>query len=352
MAVSMEARAPAWLRDRNFDLNFLFAITALALFSGWAAIAYPKLAPLIILADLWLLGYHHVLSTYTRLCFDGESARKHRFLLFGLPWIVLVATALIVWQLGVWAVITLYFYWQWFHYGRQSWGVGKAYQRKAQSADAGLRFDGEWLAQATYWAAPVFGIIYRSWQGHQHTIATGEPVMFVGMELKVFAVPFEAVVATGIVAGILIGQWAVRSVVDYLRGRTAILPLAYLATHHIIFLVGYVLIEDITAGWLVANVWHNAQYIGFVWLQNAQKYKNGVDEKAIFISSLSQPNNFWLYMLVCFALSAFIYMMLGHVAAGLASAALVTPIFLFMVLNFHHYIVDAVIWRKPRAKTP
>ena len=31
-----------------------------------------------------------------------------------------------------------------------------------------------------------------------------------------------------------------------------------MASHFTIFYVGYLVIEDITHGWLVLNVWHNA----------------------------------------------------------------------------------------------
>jgi len=32
------------------------------------------------------LAYQHVVATFTRLNFDPESLRQHRFLVFGLPW--------------------------------------------------------------------------------------------------------------------------------------------------------------------------------------------------------------------------------------------------------------------------
>ena len=90
MAVAEPAiNAPGWLRDRSFDLKFIVGIAALALLSGWVVVREPSLFPMILLADVWLLGYHHVVSTYTRLCFDLESFRTYRFLILWLPLLVL-----------------------------------------------------------------------------------------------------------------------------------------------------------------------------------------------------------------------------------------------------------------------
>ncbi len=47
----------------------------------------------ILVADLWLLGDHHVVSTFARPCFDAGSFRQYRFFVTGLPLIVLLSLA-------------------------------------------------------------------------------------------------------------------------------------------------------------------------------------------------------------------------------------------------------------------
>ena len=74
-----EASGAGWLRSRRFDLNFIVATAALAILTGWAVVGDPALWAPVLFLDLWLLGYHHVAATYTRLCFDRESFRAHRF---------------------------------------------------------------------------------------------------------------------------------------------------------------------------------------------------------------------------------------------------------------------------------
>ena len=90
----LKARSTAsagWLRNAQFDLGFIAAITGIALLSGFAISLNPNLLVPLMLADLWLLGYHHVVSTFTRLAMDRESFRAHRFIVLYLPFIVLVA---------------------------------------------------------------------------------------------------------------------------------------------------------------------------------------------------------------------------------------------------------------------
>ena len=82
-----------WLRGPAFDLGLIVGVLGLALALGGVVSARPELLAPVLLVDFWLLAYPHVASTYTRVAFDRESIRAHRFLLFGLPPIVLLATA-------------------------------------------------------------------------------------------------------------------------------------------------------------------------------------------------------------------------------------------------------------------
>ena len=85
----------------------------------------------ILFLDVWLLGYTHVVSTFTRLAFDRESFRQHRLLLVPCRWSSLRLPSPSRCVVGEWLVATVYLYAQWFHYTRQSYGISRMYLRKA-----------------------------------------------------------------------------------------------------------------------------------------------------------------------------------------------------------------------------
>ena len=332
-----QSPAPGWLRGLSFDMQFIVGIAAIALLSGAVVVMEPRLFLPILLVDLWLLGYHHVISTYTRLCFDRESFSAHRFHLFVLPPIVLAAVFALAAGFGLWMLVTVYLYWQWFHYTRQSWGVSQVYRRKAGD----LISPDERIGQVAFYLLPLWGILYRS---HQ------DPGTFLGMELRVLPVPEIAVHLTGIAALATLGWWLATRVAMWRRGRLPVAHTIYMLSHFVIFAFAYLIIESIDAGWLVVNVWHNAQYIVFVWLFNNNRFKEGVDPKAKFLSTISQTRNAGLYVVVCLALSTVAYVAIDTVFSALALVPLVV---IYMTINFHHYVVDSLIWkvrRKPIQK--
>src|SRR5688572_21230302 len=100
--LTMSANRAGLLRGVSFDLTYIAGIGSAALLLGWVAVNNPKLFPVIFVLNAWLLGYHHVISTFTRLTFDRESFGQHRFLITKLPLIVLAVVLLLCFFFGVW----------------------------------------------------------------------------------------------------------------------------------------------------------------------------------------------------------------------------------------------------------
>jgi hypothetical protein len=322
--------APAgWLRSPAFDLGFIAGIAALALASGAVVVRAPELFVPVFFLDVWLLGYHHVASTFTRLAFDRASFQANRFLVTGLPPIVLLAVAGLSMGIGSWVLVSIYLYWQWFHYARQSWGIAQAYRRAAAAAP-----ESPWLSQVVFYAVPAWGILHRSHQA---------PATFLDFELKFIPVSAAVVQVAAVVALAAAGWWLVGCAAAWRRGTFSAPHALFVLSHQVVFFVGYVLIDDISTGWLVVNVWHNAQYVMFVWHANNRRFAAGVDGSSPFLSTLCQPRKAWLYFATCLGLSTALY-------AGLQLAIPVTAALLVahQTLNYHHYIVDAIIWRRRR----
>jgi hypothetical protein len=340
-AATLRTVDAGWLRSRSFDSIFVGVVPFVALLSGAIVIARPERFGWVLFADLWLLGYHHVVYTYTRLAFDTASLREHRFHVFVLPLIVFSLTFLLAWSVGIWVIASVYFYWQWFHYTRQSWGVSQVYRAKFGSSISESRI----FSQLCFYLVPLWGILYRSWQS---------PDEFLFVELRVIPVPEMLVTGVGIAAMFFLLVWVYQRLCDLRAGKLPVAYTWYMLSHFSIFLVGYLLIDDVTYGWLVINIWHNAQYILFVWLFNTNRYKNGVDDKASFLSTLSQRENVLRYMLCCIGISTVLYMASYFATYNMLLAGVPMVVLIYQAINFHHYIVDSRIWKvrkKPMRET-
>ena len=322
-----------WLRDAGFDATLIFGVAALALVSGAVVVLRPRLFPLVLLVDIWVLGYHHVAATFTRLAFDRDSFARHRFLVVWLPLLVLAAAAALTLGLGGWILSTTYLYWQWFHYTRQSYGIERVYRERSGDAAVG----GERLTRWALYLVPLWGILHRSHQA---------PETFLGVELVVMPVWREVVWLAAAAAIGTMGWWLLELGRSLARGERLQGQSLYVLSHALIFVVGYLVIADIDHGWLVLNVWHNAQYILFVWMFNQNRFRDGVDPRHRFLSRLSQPRNWPYYFATLLMISTVAYLALDR-GLALVDPATSLPLFLvaYMTINFHHYIVDGVIWK-------
>ena len=332
MTVATKAQeiAPGWLRLRPFDLFFIVGIAGVALLAGLIVVQRPSLFANILFFNLWLLGYHHVIATFTRLCFDRESFRNNRFLVLGLPPLVLGGVLLLKYGIGTWVLITAYLYWQWFHYTRQSYGISQVYKRRA----TGLLVENEQLSQLAFYLLPLWGILHRS---HQ------DPDTFLGVGLRVMPVPGIAVYIVGTAAVVALGWWIATRARMYWAGNLPLAHTLFMLSHFTVFYVGYIYIDDISFGWLVLNIWHNVQYIAFVWMYNNNRFRGGIDPGTKFLSTISQKRNVWLYLLVCLGVSTIVYLPIDLVAT------VPVLVVVYAGINFHHYIVDGVLWKLRKA---
>jgi len=326
-----------WLRSPSFDLLFIAGIMLAALVSAGVVVLRPALFTVVVVADMWLLGFHHVVSTFTRLTFDSESFRNYRFLVVWLPLIVLAGVIGLITVIGHWVVPTVYLYWQWFHYTRQSYGIAQIYRRKAGP----LGDEPALLTKATIYLLPLWGILQRSYQ---------KPETFLGMEIKVLPVPLLLVQAVAACALLALGLWVVRQAIAWKQGRLPVAYTLYMLSHLTIFAFGYLLIDSLDYGWLAINVWHNAQYILLVWMFNNNRFKGGVDPEHRFLSTISQKNKLVVYFLVCLGISTLIYAGLDVTLKSLGLPLLTVTLIAYQTLNFHHYIVDGIIWKVRRQR--
>lgn len=326
-----------YLRSPVFDISFIALIPVLAILAGAISHIDPLYFSLLLFLDLWLLGYHHVIATYTRLAFDRDAFDNQKFLIYYLPFLVISSVAIIAWTLGSIALATIYLHWQWYHYTRQSEGISKMYSIKSGTeASRQSHFD-----RVVFYLVPLVCFLDMASNGQQLFIGTRVWVIPVSQELT-----FWLMAATYVV----FFAWLVQKVRLLLQKSISISYFSYLMSHYTIYYIAYAYIDNITYGWIVINIWHNAQYIAFVWLFNTNKYGKLESSKNPFLF-LARPSNAAFYFAACLACSSLIYVSIAELIEGFPFYA---AIVIYQTINFHHYIVDSQIWKlrkKPLLQT-
>lgn len=336
-AVAGHTPAGRYLRSRTFDTTLLLAPAATGLAAAAVVVGDARLFGLVLFADLWLLGYHHVVATYTRLAFGLTALRRNRVLAVDALLLVIAATLAVAFAVGPWAIATAFLYLQWFHYMRQSYGVARMFFRATPGGAAPEARD--LTTDLVIYLVAIYGIAARS-----ATMGTA----FLGLPVKTLVLPAPIVAALGVAAAAATTGWLVRLAHQAWRGTLERGYSGYVVSHVVLFLAAYVVIADADAGWLAVNAWHNFQYVLVVWMANTRRFASGIDREAPLLSALSQPSRAPLYFACCLLLSTVLYLSLDRLNVLVLGGGFAVTTGLYMGINFHHYIVDALIWRRRR----
>lgn len=328
-----------WIKDPYFDLAFIFGILLLAGLMSGITVYWPLLFIPILTMHSLLFGYEHLWATYTKLIIHSDDRNRHRTLIWLAPGIILFGIAFIGNSFGLLGLYVCYFFGQFFHTVRQSWGIAQTYRLIA----GGLTWDSNRLSEITLWSVPIWGFLYRCSQ---------RPEEFLFQNFWLPYVPQIFVTISGIVSCLLWSYWIFTRIVAFRRGILALGHTYFMISHFIVYFCSYILIEELCSGWLFANVWHNVQYLAYVWAFNRKRYDSGIDPKAPFLSWLSQAGKIraLFYILTTISLALPIYYFLPQLGVTLdsffKSGAVPIAVVLAMSLTFHHYLVDGIIWKR------
>ena len=334
--IAVHAEPRTFIKSESFDATLLILPLVTGLAAAAAVLLDSRLFPVLLLADLWFLGYHHVVATYTRLAFTVDALRRNRFMAVDLLLLMTGASLVLAFTAGAWVVATAFLYLQWFHYMRQGYGIGRMYYRATpEGKEAGAR---DLTTDLVIYLVPIYAIAARS-------AAMGE--LFLELPVKTVVLPGAVLTLLGLAAALATGLWAIRSTVSFARGTLNLSYAGFVVSHVAIFLAAYILIDDANTGWLAINIWHNFQYVLVVWMVNTKRYAGGVEPGARFLSRISQPQRVAAYFTSCLAISTVVYLILNRFVFALGGGLALT-VGIYMGINFHHYIVDALIWKRRR----
>ena len=257
-----------WLDGVWYDSIFIFGVLGIAIISGLVVFLEPNLFHPVLAIDVLFLGYHHVIATFTKLAGTAEDRSENAFLIYILPLIVAAGVIFLYYVFGAWVIATTYFFCQWFHYTRQAYGIEVFYRRKSKQ----LPQKNTVLSLLAIWSIPIWGLLHRCSQGWKE---------FLSIELYMPTVPEWLVTTAGVVAITSVFFWIVSKINEYRLGILSVAQTSFVASHMLIFYFGYVLISEINTGWLAINIWHNAQYIMFVWLFNVNRFGKTVKTESV-----------------------------------------------------------------------
>ena len=332
---AVTATAPsAWLRNERFDYRYIVGITLIAVTVGTLAQSIPGALQVLFIADVTFLGWHHVVTSFTRLA-HHPSARERSLMLYVLPPLVIGSVALGIGVLGTSIIGAIYFYWQTFHYARQVWGVDRIYARKAGQLAP------DRLSEVLIYAIAAAAMAHRSLVG---------VVNFGGQEIHFLPVPRWLAYGLDAFAILVAIGWALRAIRNPEVARVRPIRATFIATYALVFGLGYGLIGDFLTGWVLVNVWHNLQYVMLVRILNEDRFSGPRKDTPGFVARFSQPSMWLPYFAVMTVFGVLLTMALESLS--LLSLASIIPLTFAasMSLNFHHYIVDGIIWRSPKPK--
>jgi hypothetical protein len=324
----------SWFRNSNFDLILTLGVLALALLLGSIGLISETCFHWVLFIDIWFLAHLHLAAMYTRLVFDRYSFEHYRFLIIGLPPIVLIITAMIVWFTQSFVLITGYYLWQTWHYTRQSYGISRAVG------------NGQNLLIHDYtpyiiFLFPISGLLYRAYQSSD---------VFYGWPIVLPSVPKWLFLTVILLSFVILLVWFVQRIklinTHYQSSKGLFTHTLFVFSHVIITMTSYVWVEEITQGWLFINVWHNAQYLVFVWAYQSKQLKGSVSWHAPLLSTIFHSKNIYMYLGVCLGLGTLFYWLVGVLTYALETYIVSVVLIVHMTINFHHYLVDAKIWKR------
>lgn len=103
-----------------------------------------------------------------------------------------------------------------------------------------------WRSLAHGWMTPAYGLAL---------VAFTSPHAIAGLPLDLPHVPLWVPVLTGAVALVTVADWLLRRAADWRLGEISVSPTVHMLTHHALFLLGFGVMFDLSAGVVAFIAW-------------------------------------------------------------------------------------------------
>lgn len=342
--VAVAQPAHIWILSPAFDLLF-FVASALFVVIAWVAAEHLAVPSMAIIGTVAVISNGpHLASTWTRVYLDGHERFKRPFHYFLVPALLVGFVVLLITIEGRQSSLlrTVLFYWAFWHFVAQCWGILRIYQRKAGEVGKPIAS----LERVLLYLVALSPMLER--------LHTGPWSLF-GSEIMHPEIPAWLVRGTWLVTGVVALAYVAARTVQYASGsRVYWIRPAFIAATAVAFYVPFTMIKSNGgAAFAAAACWHGFQYLGIVWFYNRNRWKAGVDPKTKLVSWISQPGRAVYYFLALLALVGCFYGLILVLGMFMLDQKTLGSL-VWLSLTFGHYYIDGVIWklRKPElAKT-
>ncbi len=327
-----------WLRSPSFDLAWLVGLPTLG--AALALIAFPIIAPVAWPIYALTTGQAHFAATYARVYFEpAELHRWWRAAVF-LPGYILAAVLVVMalgGELGLATLFTFAFAWGYWHYARQAFGVACHYQRRVQ-ADP---WDRRLISLAIHVPAMAAALWFMS----------RLPGSLLGLPMLTIPLPVEVAFAIVALAPLAVLPALVRAAMGHGAGASGRLDLLSALMSGSVFYTALVFCPDASAAHLGVSMWHTVQYHAFVYHAQVQRFPD--PGRPGLLPWLLAEGKRWRYFLFLTLLAFCVFAFPAHLTRLLGGAepiAVMVANTTWLVINFHHYLLDGWIWSRPKQR--
>lgn len=252
---------------------------------------FPASFNTLFLINIWLFSLPHTFSTFTR---SDRRSKSHIALAVGLMLFFALSVMGLANSSGMVVLYSLYFYWQQFHYGKQNFGLARWETGETKKVD-----------QLFYLLIVLLSLVGLLSQGPQSFFGY---MLYPPITLKLSALTMFLV------------MMALTGLYCFFRPT----QIKHALSHTMIFSFAYLFNEHFALGWLFLNVFHNLQYLQFM-----KSYEKQMS-----------------YLILPAVLTFALYLVQFHLFDSLILFSIPMGLTIMMALNFAHYTLDALIWKK------
>lgn len=321
------------MRNPAFDAWFVFFPLSLAFILAVILTKYPEYTVFAIASVFWISSNTHAVMTYTKAVWDKPNRKKYIHYMTWIPLLQFSACIAVSAWAGAAALVSVYFYLQLFHYVRQSYGLSTIYKKLSVDETP------SWLHQGALYMLPLWGVL----------LAMEHGFFFFSEEVYSFNIGKLPLLIFGFCTITTCALWLLNQVRAMTNKTFSLWYFLYMLSHFMVFYISLFYFEDRVQGWICVAFWHGIQYVLFIW-NHFQHISNKDSDGEVKILKFMTKNIYILSLASLIIGGLFIYAL--KIILG-STVLWAVPVFfaLMLTLNFNHYLIDAIIWRRPKNKT-